>query len=209
MSRNKYPEETEKKILDAAYELFVEQGYENTSVQNIIDRTGLSKGAVYHHFESKERILFAVFRKVAESISIESGKIVEAKDMTGLQKIQKVLLNVFDDKKQMKLVHSMPNLLENPHILALYLKITIEEITPRYIYPIIQEGIKDGSIVCGHPMEVAESLAVLANVWMNPLIYPFKKKDVVSRFETLNQLLSGLGIQLEEEKMRTVQDRIL
>lgn len=79
----------------------------------------------------------------------------------------------------------MPNLLESPHILALYLKITMEEITPRYIYPVIQEGIKDGSIVCEHPMEVAESLAVLANVWMNPLIYPYEKKDVAARYKKM------------------------
>lgn len=208
MSRNKYPEETEKKILDAAYELFVERGYENTSIQNIIDRTALSKGAIYHHFESKESILLAVFRRVAESIAMESRKVVETKDMTGRQKIQKILLNVFDDKKQMQLVHAMPNLLESPHILALYLKITMEEITPRYLYPVIQEGIRDGSIVCEHPMEVAELLAVLANVWMNPLIYPFEKKDVAARFETLNQLLSGLGIQLDAEKKRTVQNSL-
>ena len=141
MSRNKYPEETEKKILDAAYELFVERGYENTSIQNIIDRTALSKGAIYHHFESKESILLAVFRRVAESIAMESRKVVETKDMTGRQKIQKILLNVFDDKKQMQLVHAMPNLLERTHILALYLKITMEEITPRYLYPVIQGAL--------------------------------------------------------------------
>ena len=150
MSRNKYPEETEKKILDAAYELFVERGYENTSIQNIIDRTALSKGAIYHHFESKESILLAVFRRVAESIAMESRKVVETKDMTGRQKIQKIFQSdrhlgnislIVDDKKQMQLVHAMPNLLESPHILALYLKITMEEITPRYLYPVIQGAL--------------------------------------------------------------------
>ena len=50
MSRNKYPEETVKRILDVAQRLFLEKGYENTSIQDIIDGLGgLSKGAVYHH----------------------------------------------------------------------------------------------------------------------------------------------------------------
>ena len=54
MPRNKYPEQTVEKILDAAAALFAEKGYQSTTLQDIIDATGLSKGAVYHHFRSKE-----------------------------------------------------------------------------------------------------------------------------------------------------------
>ena len=43
MARNKYPEETVRKILDTAERLFIEKGYDKTSLQNIIDATGLSK----------------------------------------------------------------------------------------------------------------------------------------------------------------------
>ena len=54
MPRNKYPEQTVEKILNAAAALFAEKGYAHTTLQDIIDATGLSKGAVYHHFQSKE-----------------------------------------------------------------------------------------------------------------------------------------------------------
>ena len=61
MARNKHPEETVNLILDVAFRLFMEKGYEHTSIQDIIDRLGgLSKGAIYHHFKSKEDILVAV-----------------------------------------------------------------------------------------------------------------------------------------------------
>ena len=49
MPRNKYPEQTVEKILDAAALLFTQKGYQNTTLQDIIDATKLSKGAVYHH----------------------------------------------------------------------------------------------------------------------------------------------------------------
>lgn len=55
MPRNKYPEQTVEKILDAAAALFAEKGYQSTTLQDIIDATGLSKGAVYHHFRSRRR----------------------------------------------------------------------------------------------------------------------------------------------------------
>lgn len=54
MARNAHPEVTRTRILDAAQRLFMAQGYEHTSIQNIVDELGdLSKGAIYHHFKSK------------------------------------------------------------------------------------------------------------------------------------------------------------
>ena len=52
MARNKYPEVTEERILDVAQRLFLEKGYENTTIQDIVDGLGgMTKGAVYHHFK--------------------------------------------------------------------------------------------------------------------------------------------------------------
>lgn len=46
MARNKYPEATKKLIIETAGRLFLEKGYEHTSIQDIIDNLGgLSKGA--------------------------------------------------------------------------------------------------------------------------------------------------------------------
>ena len=49
MARNKHPEETVAKILDVSMRLFTEQGYEHTTIQDIVDALGMSKGAIYHH----------------------------------------------------------------------------------------------------------------------------------------------------------------
>ena len=52
MPRNKYPEETVQKILDAALKLFLEKGYEETTVLDIIgEMGGMTRGAFYHHFK--------------------------------------------------------------------------------------------------------------------------------------------------------------
>jgi AcrR family transcriptional regulator len=48
-------------ILEAAVELFAEQGYDATSVQQIVERAGVTKGALYHHFAAKEDILFHIY----------------------------------------------------------------------------------------------------------------------------------------------------
>jgi len=49
------------RVLDAAVELFAEQGYDGTSVAQVIDRAELTKGGFYHHFASKEALLYEVY----------------------------------------------------------------------------------------------------------------------------------------------------
>ncbi len=54
MARNKHPEQTVQLILETAARLFAQKGYDETSMQDIMDATHLSKGAIYHHFKGKE-----------------------------------------------------------------------------------------------------------------------------------------------------------
>lgn len=55
--REKQKEETVANILHVSEELFHKQGYGKTTIQNIAEQCGLSKGALYHHFKSKEEVL--------------------------------------------------------------------------------------------------------------------------------------------------------
>lgn len=84
MARNKNPEETVNKILDVSYRLFMEKGYEYTSIQEIIDQLGgLSKGAIYHHFKSKEDILVAVTDRITGESNRMLADIRDRKDLNG------------------------------------------------------------------------------------------------------------------------------
>jgi AcrR family transcriptional regulator len=57
------PEESQRKILEAAYELFSDKGYGATTLNDISDRAGVAKGLVSFHFKSKEDVFQAVVRK--------------------------------------------------------------------------------------------------------------------------------------------------
>src|SRR5690606_5901821 len=48
------------KIIDAAWKLFLKQGYKETTVNQIIEASGTSRGAFYHHFHGKEEVLFCI-----------------------------------------------------------------------------------------------------------------------------------------------------
>jgi AcrR family transcriptional regulator len=53
----KAPDVRRLEILETAYGLFVADGYDDTSVQEIVDRVGVAKGTFYHYFDSKEDLL--------------------------------------------------------------------------------------------------------------------------------------------------------
>lgn len=60
---------TRESLLDAARELFGSQGYGATSTEEIVERAGVTKGALYHHFSDKESLFRAVYEQVEREVS--------------------------------------------------------------------------------------------------------------------------------------------
>ena len=58
---------TRARVLDAAQALFAEQGYEATSTDAILEASGISRGALYHHFATKQAVFEAVFQRVSDA----------------------------------------------------------------------------------------------------------------------------------------------
>lgn len=63
---SKAQDKSREKILAAAFELFAQKGYAQTSVDSIASKAAVSKGLIYHYFDSKEHILKGVFDRVKE-----------------------------------------------------------------------------------------------------------------------------------------------
>lgn len=200
MARNKYPEETVKKILEVALQLFIEKGYDKTSIQDIVDHLGgLSKGAIYHHFKSKEQIFLAAYQEISESISREMNEVKNDPTLNGFEKLRKMFLNSFKNPHQTQMIASMPNLLDNPQFLAVHLNSTIHEVVPLYILPVINEGVADGSIHTDAPLELSNVLMLLSNIWINPLVYPPDNEDQEKKLRLFAQILADLGLPLLDE----------
>ena len=71
MARQVRSEATRRKILDAAIDVFGEVGYAAAAWNTIIERTGMTKGALYHHFDSKESLASAIIEEGSETILVE------------------------------------------------------------------------------------------------------------------------------------------
>lgn len=172
MSRNAHPEETVQLIKTVAYRLFMEKGYEHTSIQDIIDHLGgLSKGAIYHHFKSKEDLLVAV----TDAMTSESNRMLtvirDRTDLTGKEKLKTIFKESINRSVQDEIFMVAPDFHRNPKLLFSLMHDTIDNVAPNYILPIIKQGIADGSLETDYPEQLAELILLVANVWMLSLIH--------------------------------------
>lgn len=198
MARNKYPEVTEKRILESAEKLFLEKGYENTTIQDIVDDLGdLSKGAIYHHFKSKEDIIEAVTTSKYASIDFDEYLKDEP---TGLAKLQKLVLFCLTDTAQQELLAAAPTLMMNPKMLSMELKSIQTEIAPM-VMPFIEEGIQDGSITTKYPIQAAEVFLILSNIWINPLVFSVEEEEFVNKILFYKELFEGIGMPVVTDEV--------
>jgi AcrR family transcriptional regulator len=68
MARQVRSEATRRKIIDSAVDVFAEVGYAAAGWNTIIERTGMTKGALYHHFDSKESLASAIIEEGSDTL---------------------------------------------------------------------------------------------------------------------------------------------
>ncbi len=202
MARNKHPEETVNLILDVACRLFVEKGFEHTSIQDIINNLGgLTKGAIYHHFKSKEDILEAVISRMTEESNRMLIEIRDRTDLTGKDKLKTIFKKSIFRPVQDEIFTQAPNLGDNPKLLFSIFCNTIREVAPDYIFPIIRQGIDDGTIVTDYPEQLAELIILVANIWANPMIFDNTPEESCAKFMIFRQMMQGFGMDIVDDEM--------
>ncbi|RKJ21233.1 TetR/AcrR family transcriptional regulator [bacterium D16-50] len=202
MARNRHPEETVNLILGVAFRLFMEKGYEHTSIQDIINNLGgLSKGAIYHHFKSKEDILVAVIDRMTAESNEMLADIRDSSGLSGEEKLKKIFRESISRSVQNDIFTVAPDFRDNPKLLFSLLHDTIDNAAPNYILPIIRQGISDGSIKTDYPEQLAELILLAANAWLNPMIFDSTEEESRRKFMVFRQMLQGFGLDIVDNEM--------
>lgn len=206
MARNKYPELTVEKILEVSQRLFLEKGYEQTTIQDIVDNLGgLTKGAVYHHFKSKEDIINALGDKMF--LGNNPFNIVKRnQELNGLQKIQKAMMLNQEDSERATLSKNMIPLLENPRILAGMLESQKKYLSPEFC-KLIEEGIEDGSINTEYPKELSEILPLL-ELWLMPSVFPATEEEIQHKIMFIKEMFERMGVPLFDDRILSMINEV-
>ena len=205
MARKKYPEVTVERILDVSQRLFLEKGYENTTIQDIVDELGgLTKGAVYHHFKSKEEIMDAVGDRMF--FSNNPFEAVRGRtDLNGLQKLREAVRLNQSDKERVRLTAQSIPIAKSPRLLQEMIVSNRKVLTP-YFLELIEEGNRDGSMHTDYPREIAELLPLLTSLWLLPSVYPASREQMKRKFLFLGEMLEKMGVPLMDDSIRALVD---
>lgn len=72
-------------VINKAHQLFVEKGFQATSIQDILDYSGISKGTFYNYFSSKNELLMAIFRYLNQRINHERNELLIGQDPSNIE----------------------------------------------------------------------------------------------------------------------------
>lgn len=203
MARNKYPEVTVEKILEVAQRLFMEKGYDNTTIQDIVNGMGgLTKGAVYHHFKSKEEIMDAVGNRMFMENN-PFDKVRNRSDLNGLEKLRKVIqLNQTDWARTDMTIQALP-ILKNPRVLVGTIESNREVLTPLF-YELIEEGNRDGSIHTEYARELSELFPLLSSLWIPPSIFPATTDELKNKLKFFAEMFEKMGVPLFDDELKEI-----
>ena len=168
-------------ILDTAEKMFVEQGFDQTSIAQILDAAQIAKGTLYYYFTSKEEIMDAIIERWIER-SFEQVRIwVEQKQLPILERLMGALASLNMQKDGQELLDH----LHAPQNALLHEKtnqILLSKV-PEILYPLFQEGFQTGEMQTTYPYETIEMMLTYSLQIFN------------SSFQTLDQAEKNHKIQ--------------
>ena len=142
-------------ILDTAQELFMEQGFDQTSISQILEATQIARGTLYYYFSSKEEIMDAIIERTIERAFTASQAFADNRELTIIERLvgSMAALNLNHQEGKEVLLH-----LNQPQNALLHEKTNqiLLERAPQILLPIIQDGIIAGDMRTDYPYESLE-----------------------------------------------------
>lgn len=160
----KEAEERKNEILDAAGELFGQKGFDGTSTGDILEKVGIARGTLYHHFKSKEDIMDALIERLSAHMLCAAQEIAADKTLSVFERIIDVVLslNISESNSGEKMIEHMHRP-QNALMHQKSQKIIIAGVTP-ILTEILREGIDQGLFDTPFPYECMEMMMTYANV---------------------------------------------
>ena len=153
-------EKRKQELLQIAYRLFVSRGYENTSVDEIIEEAGIAKGTYYYYFESKEQMLEEVIGMMIDR-EAEGARAVLDADIPIPQKIIGIITSFRPAPEE----HSIEGALMQPENIIMHDKIKqrlVERCVPM-LSKVVEDGIREGIFNCNNIASRVRMLLVFSN----------------------------------------------
>ena len=196
MSKKYNAQSTIDDILSVSAKLFLEKGFNKTSMNDIAKAAGISKGAIYHHFQSKNEIINIVSKKQAQLIKeTMENWLSEISTLNGKEQLQALLEKNLDSQEAHYLDDIMCSRMKSAEFVLSYMQDCVNN-DSHLVSKIIQEGIDDGSLSTDFPDEAAEVFLLLLNVWCDSAIFNCNIEKLSMRLRFIQHMMKSIGIDV-------------
>jgi AcrR family transcriptional regulator len=177
-------------ILDAAQRLVYTKGYEQMTIQDLLDELHISKGAFYHYFDSKQALLKALIDRLVEQAESVIRPILDDPELPALEKLERFFVASGNWKTTQKdyLLALMRVWYadENAIVREKMLTMMIRRFAP-LLANVIRQGIQEGTMHTAYPEPISEAafymLQSMGNTFMEPLLKEKPEAEDVLRVE--------------------------
>lgn len=201
MSRKYNARQTKEKIIAAAVQLFMEKGFEKTSIQDIANTLDISKGGIYHHFKSKEEIINAVRENKANSVEEGLNKWMETIDAPSeREKLTAILEKNLEDQEAQAFNDVLSTQIKSADFIVSMMKNSVNDSAPVFA-DMMKKGLEDGSITTKYPEESAEVFFLLINIWCDPVIFKADEEKIYKRLKFVQEMMRLIGADIINDKV--------
>jgi len=201
MTRKYNAKQTKEDIIATAIQLFREKGFEKTSMMDIANTLGISKGGIYYHFASKEKIIDAVRENKANNVRENSNKWVDTIDAPSeREKLTAILEKNLKDQEAQDLNEVFNSQIKSPDFILSIMKDSINSSAPVFA-DMMKKGVEDGSITTNYPEELSEVFFLLINIWCDPAIFQAEEEKLYKRLKYVQEVMRLLGADIVSDKV--------
>ena len=181
-------ERRKQELLKIAYRMFIEKGYENTSIDEIIAEAGIAKGTYYYYFESKEATLEAVIEMMIEE-EVGRAKAVLETSLPVPQKLVSVIYSLRPAQDEQVIAKAL-DVTENIVMREKVNRRIVEEAVP-LLTEVVKEGISQGIFECTNIEERVRMLLIISQHIFDDGI--FTDRDVEVYIDVVEKTLGAKG----------------
>ena len=195
-------EKTRYEIIETAAKLFSEKGWQDVKIEDIVNEVGVTRGAFYHYFKSRQELVVAV----ADKIFFDNNPFVlvsKRNDLNAIEKLRltfKISLESNFSNANRGRAKELHKALDNPVTFKSEFESQLHTVAP-YIEKLILEGNKDGSISVKYPKQTSEILAILPSMWIGPTMFNVGFQEVIDKVLFFKHMTDSIGIPIASDEV--------